>query len=131
MTGCGTPWTGTGRMPRAYETLMTKIFIGIPTYNRPVMVRDTILSIQAQTFGDYRVIVSDNVSDGDTADQIERFVTGLGDDRFTFVRQAENGGEYGQGRFFLRQSADCELFMILHDDDVLLPEYLAEGVSRL
>jgi hypothetical protein len=118
-------------MPRACETLMAKIFIGIPTYNRPVMVRDTILSVQAQTFGDYRVIVSDNVSDGDAAGQIERFVTGLGDERFTFVRQAENGGEYGQGRFFLRQSADCELFMILHDDDVLLPEYLAEGVSRL
>jgi glycosyltransferase involved in cell wall biosynthesis len=110
---------------------MTKVFIGIPTYKRPVIVRDTILSVRAQTFGDYRAVVSDNLSGGDAADQVERFVAELGDSRFVFHRQAENGGEYGQGRFFFQASAECELFMILHDDDVLLPEYLAEGVRRL
>jgi glycosyltransferase involved in cell wall biosynthesis len=110
---------------------MSKVFIGIPTFNRPLIVRDTIVSVRAQTFGDYRVVVSDNVSSGDAADQVARFVTELGDPRFVFHRQTENGGEYGQGRFFFRCSTDCELLMILHDDDVLLPEYLAEGVSRL
>lgn len=110
---------------------MSKVFIGIPTFNRPVIVRDTIMSVRAQTFGDYRVVVSDNVSGGDAADQVEAFVAALGDPRFVFHRQAENGGEYGQGRFFFQASADCELFMILHDDDVLLPEYLAEGAGRL
>jgi cellulose synthase/poly-beta-1,6-N-acetylglucosamine synthase-like glycosyltransferase len=110
---------------------MTKVFIGIPTYNRPVVVRDAILSVRAQTFGDYRVVVSDNVSGGDAADQVARFVAALGDPRVVFCCQPENGGEYGQGRYFLEQSAGCELLMILHDDDVLLPGYLAEGVTRL
>jgi len=108
-----------------------KVFIGIPTYNRPGMVRDTILSVQAQTFRDVRVVVSDNCSKGDTADQIERFVHELGDSRFSFHRQPSNGGEYGQGRFFLEQARESELFVILHDDDVLLPEYLAEGIAAL
>ena len=107
------------------------VFIGIPTYNRPDMVRDAVLSVRAQRFGDYQVVVSDNCSDGDAADRIEAFVAGLGDSRFRFHRQAENGGEYGQGRFFFNQSRGHELFLILHDDDVLLPECLETGVQAL
>ncbi len=81
---------------------MTTVFVGIPTYNRPTIVRDAILSVRAQTFGEYRVVISDNVSGGDAADQVERFVAELGDPRFVFHRQMENGGEYRSRPVFLR-----------------------------
>lgn len=110
---------------------MPKVLIGIPTYNRPTMVRDAILSVCAQSFGDFRAIVSDNCSAGDAADQTERFVAELGDNRISFHRQPENGGEYGQGRFFFEQSRHDEFLVILHDDDVLSPDFLADGVKAL
>lgn len=110
---------------------MAKVFIGIPTLNRPQLVVETINSVRCQTFGDYRVIVSDNNSDGDAADLVEHYVAGLGDPRFTFYRQPENGGEYGQGRFFFTASGADEYFVILHDDDLLNPEYLETAIRAL
>jgi glycosyltransferase involved in cell wall biosynthesis len=110
---------------------MAKVFIGIPTLNRPDLVLETVDSVRRQSFADYRVIVSDNRSDGDCADRVERSISELGDPRFTFHRQPVNGGEYGQGRFFIAAASDDELFMILHDDDLLQPGYLAAGVDAL
>ena len=108
-----------------------RVFIGIPTLNRPALVRETIASVQAQTYGDYRVVVSDNVSDAGVADSVRDFVDGLGDARFTFHRQPENVGEYGQGRFFFREASDCRYMMILHDDDVIKSYYLENAVAAL
>jgi len=110
---------------------MAKVFIGIPTLNRPDLVLETIDSVRHQTFNDYRVIVSDDRSDGDAADRVERYVAGLGDRRFAFHRQPGRTGEYQQGRFLFAASENEQFFMILHDDDVLDPEYVAEGVRAL
>jgi glycosyltransferase involved in cell wall biosynthesis len=110
---------------------MARVYIGVPTYKRPEMVQDAIRSIQAQTYTDFRVIVSDNASGDDVASRVARFIADIRDPRFLFVRQRQNGREYGQGRFFFADSAGCELLMILHDDDVLLPNCLAEGIIRL
>jgi hypothetical protein len=60
-----------------------------------------------------------------------RWKASLGDSRFTFYRQSENGGEYGRGWFFFQQSQRCDLLLILHDDDVLLPEFLEVGANAL
>lgn len=107
------------------------VFIGIPTFNRPEMVRDAIASVLAQGFGSFRLVVSDNRSDGGATDAVRRHVADLGDPRVTFVVQPENRGEYGQGRFFMAQAGQDDLFMILHDDDVLHADYLADGVAAL
>ena len=109
---------------------MADVFVGIPTLNRPRLVRETILSVLAQTHRDIRVVVSDNASDGGAADDVEGFIRGLGDSRVRFHRQPENVGEYGQGRFFLREATE-EFFVILHDDDLLAPAYLARAVAQL
>jgi glycosyltransferase involved in cell wall biosynthesis len=110
---------------------MATVFVGVPTLNRPHLVADTIASLHRQTFGDYRVVVSDNRSDGDAADRVAGHIERLADVRFSFYRQPENGGEYGQGRFFFGVSDGHEFFMILHDDDMLDPEYLEIGVRTL
>ena len=110
---------------------MARVFVGIPTLDRPEYVMQTVASLRAQRFGDWRAIVSDNGSDPETRDHIERAIMALGDPRIGFHRQPVNLGEYGQGRFLFALADDCELFMILHDDDVLLPDLLTRGVAAL
>jgi glycosyltransferase involved in cell wall biosynthesis len=112
---------------------MARVLIGIPTLNRPDLVRETVRSVVAQGFTDWRAIVSDNVSAGDAAGCVRQWVGELGDPRVTFHQQAENGGEYGQGRFFFAQAqaGGEEYMVILHDDDVLEPGYLAAAVEAL
>lgn len=108
-----------------------RIFLGIPTYNRPAYVRETVLSLRAQTFGNFRAIVSDNCSPGGVGDVVRAFVENLGDPRIRFVRQPENGGEYGQGRYLFKEAGDADYFAILHDDDVLAPTYLQRAIAAL
>ncbi|MES2174365.1 MAG: glycosyltransferase [Pseudomonadota bacterium] len=105
--------------------------MGVPTYNRPDFVREAVASLRAQSFGDFRVVVSDNASPGGVGDMVRAYVEGLGDPRIRFVQQADNGGEYGQGRYLFRQAAGADYFCILHDDDVLSPAYLQRGVAAL
>jgi glycosyltransferase involved in cell wall biosynthesis len=110
---------------------VARVFIGIPTLNRPAMVVDAIESVRRQTFPDCRVIVSDNHSDGNAGEIVRNYVESLDDPRFAFHEQPENIGEYGQGRFFLQEAEDHEFFMILHDDDVLDPGYIEAAISAL
>jgi len=110
---------------------MPRIFVGIPTRNRPALVPKAIRSILAQTAQDFRVVVSDNQSEPAARESVERFVRELGDARVSYVLQPEDGGEYGQGRFFLAEARDEEYLVILHDDDVLDPHYLETALFRL
>ncbi|MFT4712020.1 MAG: glycosyltransferase involved in cell wall biosynthesis [Candidatus Azotimanducaceae bacterium] len=94
------------------------IFVGIPTMNRPRFVKDAIESVLAQTFQDFRCIISDNNSDPELAEQVKDFVHSLNDPRFSFYAQAVNVGENGQCNWFLDQCNEC-YFLFLHDDDRL------------
>lgn len=110
---------------------MATVFIGIMTYNRPELVREAIESVLRQSYRDYRVVVSDNCSQAEASESVANFVGTLNDDRFSFYRQPVNVGEYGQGRYLFEQAGDSEFFLILHDDDVLGPDYLSKGLERL
>lgn len=94
-------------------------------------MREAVASLRAQSFTDFRAVVSDNASSGDVGEQVRAFVEGLRDPRFAFVQQAENGGEYGQGRYLLAAAGSAEFFSILHDDDLVAPNWLARGVAAL
>ena len=116
---------------RFREYVMTRVFIGIPTLNRPRLVRDTIESVRCQSFKYFRVVVSDDVSSGPAAADVAGFIAALNDPRFSFHRQSRRDGEYGQGRYLLGAAEDYEFFMILHDDDLLHRTYLEEAVQTL
>lgn len=110
---------------------MPEVFVGIPTINRPDLVRETIQSALNQTYTNIRVIVSDNRSDGNATSLVRNYVESLADPRISFYVQPENLGEYGQGHYFLEQAADTPYFMILHDDDVLKENYIEVGIQAL
>jgi glycosyltransferase involved in cell wall biosynthesis len=95
------------------------VTVGIPTYNRSAWLRETIESVLAQTFQDFRILVSDNGSTDDTAD----VVRGFGDERIDY-RPLERGvGMTGNfNRIF--DLTETDYLVVLPDDDLLRPDHL-------
>lgn len=101
--------------------------IGVPAYRNAKTIRATLRSIQAQTFGDFVVVVSDDASPDNTA-AICREVAD-GDPRFVFVEQPRNLN-YGNFRYLVNR-AETEYFMWLAGDDVIAPRYVEENLRIL
>ena len=110
---------------------MARVFIGIPTWERPQYLRETVTSVLEQTFEDWRLVVSDNHSSENTRVAVESYLESLDDPRVSFHAQAKSQGEYGQGRFLFDSVRDEEYFMILHDDDLIRPGYVEQAVATL
>ncbi len=109
---------------------MARVFVGIPTRNRPIYVQEAIRSVLSQTHSDLRVVVSDNASEEPAAASLDHFVRELRDPRLCLHRQMSDIKEYGQGRFLLGQCRE-DYFLLLHDDDRIEPGYLEAAVRRL
>jgi glycosyltransferase involved in cell wall biosynthesis len=97
-------------------TVAGRVTIGIPTFNRSLLSLRAIRSALAQTYADVEVLVSDDASSDGTADRIEE----ISDSRLVFYRQSTRLGLIGNFDFCLR-NATGEFFLLLGDDDVLLP----------
>lgn len=109
---------------------MARVYIGIPTWNRPDLAKNAIRSAVTQTFADIRIVVSDNDSPGSVAEEVEEFVRSLKDPRITFFKQPRNCGESGQSQYFLDKCNE-DYIIFLHDDDRLEPNLVAAAVERL
>ncbi len=103
-----------------------RVTVGIPTYNRSGLLKEAMESVLAQTFTDFRLLVSDNASEDDTAQVVRSF----GDDRIEYVRSDRNIGPEGNFRRVL-ELADTEFLLILPDDDLLYPDHLRAAVEVL
>lgn len=66
-----------------------RIDVVIPVYNGAKTVESAVNSIQAQSFGDIRIIVVDDGSDDDTPSILQRI--GAEDPRIHIIRQANSG----------------------------------------
>lgn len=103
------------------------VTIGISTYNRAAFTfPDALRSALAQTYGNLEVVVCDNAS----TDGTESFMTTQTDERLRYIRHPVNIGananfeaclEHARGRYFL----------LLHDDDLLHPEFIDRAVEEL
>jgi glycosyltransferase involved in cell wall biosynthesis len=100
--------------------------IGVTTYNRPEMLKQTLVSIITQTFTDFEVIVGNDY----TQEPLSADVLDIRDPRIRFVNHPKNLGEapnmntlldMSQGRYFTWQ---C-------DDDLYAPNFLEEVHSAL
>ncbi len=109
---------------------MPRVFIGIPTLNRPDFVQLAVESVRQQTFQDWRVVISDNASHPESAAAVRAFVEELGDPRIGYWAQPKNIREYGNCDWLFRQCRE-EYFVILHDDDLLEPAHLEAAIRRL
>ena len=109
---------------------MARVLVTIPTRNRPLLVRDAVRSVLAQSMADLRLIVTENPSSPDVSAQVREWVESLGDPRATYHLHALDGGEYQQGRFLVAQCRE-PYFCMLHDDDRMEPQYLERALEKL
>jgi len=102
------------------------VCICVPTYNTASTVRETLLSILAQTHKNLVVHISDNASTDDTLKVIESII----DSRITIHRQERNiGAEENFTKCI--QLATGKYTAIFHADDVYEPNMVEKQVAFL
>jgi glycosyltransferase involved in cell wall biosynthesis len=102
-----------------------RVDVYIPTYNRARYLRECIRSVLAQTFTDFRLIISDNASTDETPDVVASF----DDPRIDYVRRPENLGLFGNFSACINE-AKAEYVLMFADDELLYPEHL-ERTARV
>jgi glycosyltransferase involved in cell wall biosynthesis len=92
-----------------------RLTIGIPTRNRPEMLRRAIDSAFAQT-EPVRIVVNDSGS----CSRTRRTCEGLVGENFEYIRR--DGGSLWENWKHVARQANTEFFMWLQDDDVIVPK---------
>jgi hypothetical protein len=113
-------------------TTSARVDIGIPTKDwrragRPIHLREAIASVLGQTFGDWRLTVSENDVEPHLSDVLDPY---LADERIRHVTTgaAVTGAANSSA---LLAAAEAPYVAILHDDDRWDPEFLARRVAFL
>jgi glycosyltransferase involved in cell wall biosynthesis len=104
------------------------VTVVIPTFRRPDMVVRAIRSVLNQTHPHVRVRVFDNASGDGTACAVGDLARA--DPRVEYAVHAQNIGAAANFAHAISQ-VDTPLFVVLSDDDVLLPTFLETGVAML
>lgn len=108
------------KLPRPAVTVI------IPTFNRAAAVCEAIESVQAQSFGDWELMVVDDGSVDDTAEAIAPF---LRDARIRYIRQDNAGASIARNRGLAETSAPIVCY--LDSDNTYYPDFLAKAVDLL
>ena len=93
----------------------------LPTRNHADLLELSLGSVLSQTFDDFEVIVSDNNSSDGTAQLLQRMAAS--DSRVKIYRQTRDL-PMGENWNFCYSKASGEFFILLGDDDALLPDIL-------
>lgn len=104
------------------------VTVVIPTFRRPDMVVRAVRSALNQTYPHVRVRVFDNASGDGTAQVVGELARE--DPRVEYAAHPENIGAAANFGHGIAQ-VDTPLFVVLSDDDLLLPRFLERGVSML
>lgn len=96
----------------------------VPTYNRPLLLKETIDSILAQN-GNYKyeIIVVDNDGIIDEITETEKLVNSYSDSRILYYKNSTNIGIVGNWNRCIELSRG-DYITILHDDDWIEADYL-------
>lgn len=97
----------------------------LPTYNRPELLRKTIRSVLAQTVPVEHICVLDNGGFPQTREILSEF-EGHGIE-YRDTREFENWGNLMASQKYLQR----EYILLLHDDDLIHPEYLETALRVL
>jgi len=117
---------------RDSDTFLTPLVsIMIPTYRRPALLREAIESALAQTTPiPFEVVVVDNDSDQELADEVDKAIASFGVHNLRLFRNQENIGMFGNWNRCI-ELARGKWLTILNDDDLLAPSFLDECLKVL
>ena len=106
---------------------MRRLTVGVPAYNNAATLRANVEGLLAQDFGDFELLISDDVSTDATREVGEALARQ--DGRVRYVRQPRNL-RYDNFLYLLRE-ARTELFMWAAADDHHDPRFVAACVDAL
>jgi glycosyltransferase involved in cell wall biosynthesis len=106
---------------------MPAVSICIPTYKRPELLKLAVKSCLAQTFTDFEIIIGDDSPDSQSEETIHPLRASQP------IRYFRNSPRAGQAKNVnqLFIAAQSEFLVLLHDDDVLLPNALENLIKPL
>ena len=97
--------------------ILPKVTIAIPTYNRGLYISQAIESALAQDYPNLEVIVSDNASNDNTLELVQKYRL---DERFIFYRKQSNVGSQKNWEKLLYEYATGEWILFLGSDDYII-----------
>lgn len=105
-----------------------KITVAMMTRNRSSLLQQSIRSVLAQEGVDLDLVILDNASTDDTPE----VVRSIGNPRIEYIRHPADIGILRNWNRAIRTAAGrSPVTCIFHDDDLMLPGYLAETASKL
>ena len=107
---------------------MSRVTIGLMVFNEATFIRETIISIQQQSFQDFEIIVGDNASTDGSSEIIKKLAKL--DQRIVHIRRQENIGAL-QNWNNIVENASGEYFVLAGGHDLWSPNYLESLVFSL
>ena len=107
---------------------MARVSIITPAWKAAEFLPETIGSVQAQTFGDWEMLIADDCSPDNTRDVISRFAAN--DPRIKLVALDQNGGP-AKARQAALDQATGRYIAFLDSDDLWLPPKLERQLAHM
>lgn len=111
------------------EVSQPLVSVGVPTYNNPRGLYQTLSGLVRQTWKSLEIIVSDNCSDGAWAEKVVKHFM-KNDTRIQYHRQKVTTPSL-QNFKFVYQKATSEFFMWAADDDERDPGFIEECMKAI
>ncbi|POR47347.1 FkbM family methyltransferase [Bosea psychrotolerans] len=115
-------------LPAEHMTISPRVTVGVPTHNGQRTIARALESLAAQTFRDFRVVISENASTDHTASYIQNSAS-----KFQDIQVIRQKNILTAGENFKAVLAQCstEYFVWLADDDWWEPRFLEACVALL
>ncbi len=107
----------------------TKVSVIIPTYNRPQLLVNTILSLKEQNYSDYEIIVVDNACSDDNKMLVEREKEKINTDKYSIKYIQEPNIGLHNARHAGAKAAKGEILLYIDDDVITDKDILQEIVK--
>lgn len=98
----------------------------IVTYNRANYLKIAIESVLNQTYSNFELTILDNCSTDNTEEVCKSFI----DPRLHYIKRKKNIGGLGNIQDAFNR-ASKKYFVVFHDDDIMLPDFLDYEISYL
>ncbi|MBD2740587.1 glycosyltransferase family A protein [Coleofasciculus sp. FACHB-1120] len=106
------------------------VSIIMPTYNGGKLIQSALLSIQAQTYTAWEVIVVEDASKDQTEEIVQEFARLVGEHKVKYIRHSQNQGASVTRNTAMKQAQGKYLAFLDHDD-LWKENHLETAVNKL